>query len=65
MKPGDVSALPDELSWVDHNRFSEPIHVSARDLRRLMDMAMKGQKRLIPLDEGSDRSTSRGFSSLD
>jgi hypothetical protein len=42
MKLGKVSTCPDKLPWVDHHGFSEPIHVSAGEFWRFMNMAMKG-----------------------
>jgi len=59
VKRGDLSRCPNKLSWVDGKRVSNPVHVGAGECGRLMDMTMKGQKRLISFNEGFDRSTSR------
>jgi hypothetical protein len=42
MKFGNVSSGPDKLPWIDGKGFSYPIHISAGEFWRLMDMAMEG-----------------------
>ena len=65
MKLSGVPTRPGELSRVDHHGFSEPIHVSAGNSRGLVDVAVKGQKWLVPFDKSSDGTASSRFSSLD
>jgi len=42
MELGDTLACPNKLSGINGKSFSNPIHISAREFWRLMNMAMEG-----------------------
>ncbi len=58
MEPGDIFFLLDKLSRVDRKGLSNPIRIGAGKSRRLMDVAVQRQRRLIFFNEDFDGPTS-------
>ncbi len=58
VEPGNIFFLLNKLSRVDRKSLSNPIRVGAGKSGRLVDVAVKRQKRLVLLNEDFDGSTS-------